>query len=103
MDKQKLEKIARELEKARQQAANLKLADIERLAIRLGRVKRPGRGGHLTYKGPLLGSRTLIIPNHPSRAIGRGLALKLLGDLEDDLGAWEAQLENAHEGGGYDL
>lgn len=93
MNKARLLKITADLEQARKQAANLKTADLERLALQLGRTKRPGGSGHLVFKSPGHGGRTLTIPNHPSKAIGKGLALKIIRDLEGDVDTWEQYLD----------
>lgn len=89
MTKEKLRRLGASLEKARQQAANLKVADIEKLALMAGRLKRPGGGGHLVYKCSFQRGPNLIIPNHPGKPIKRGLALELINCLEADIEIWE--------------
>jgi hypothetical protein len=81
----------------RQRVASLKTADIVALAEALERTRRPG-GIHLMYRSPLPGRRVLAITGHPSKAIGRGLALKMIRVLEDDIDAWRDDLRRRERG-----
>jgi len=97
MDKNKLQKISGELEKARRQVSNLKTADMVRLATSLERTLAAGKSGHLVYKSPLPGRTSLVITNHP-KPIKRGLALAQINFLEGDIEAWEELLDQAERG-----
>lgn len=80
------------IEDYRHRAADLKTGDIILLAKVLERSKRPG-GIHLMYESPLTARRVLAITGHPSKPIGKGLALKMVNILDGDADAWEADLD----------
>jgi hypothetical protein len=100
MTKEKLAKAREIIDDYRHRAADLKTDDIIALARVLERFRRPG-GIHLMYGSPLASRRVLAITGHPSRPIGKGLALKMIGILEEDADAWEegfARQDAEHKG-----
>lgn len=92
MTRDKLADIADLIDNYRNRASNLKTDDIIHLARLLERTRRK-TGVHLMYESPLPGQRVLPITGHPSKTIGRGLALKMINHLESDLDAWKSELE----------
>lgn len=89
MTKNKLARIQRSVDAIRSQIANVTCDDLEGLAERLGRTKRKGHGGsHHLYDSPLPGRRHVSIPCNPSSRVGKGLAEKILSELEPDIEAW---------------
>jgi hypothetical protein len=84
MTKSRVAKLLQEWEALRGQAGSLRSREIAAFAQKLGR-KRHNRGKEPTYVSTLLEWRHPIsIPNHPGD-MGKGLAIKILNDLRDDL------------------
>jgi len=45
------------------------------------------------YESPLAGRRTLAITGHPSKAVGKGLSIKMINILDGDVETWKAELD----------
>ena len=84
MTRSRVAKLLKEWESLRGQAGNLKSRDLSAFAKKLGR-KLNDRGKEPTYVSTLLEWRhPITIPNHPGN-LGKGLTIKILNDLRDDL------------------
>lgn len=93
MNEKKLAKIKREIDSARQGAANLKHRDLEKIAKMLGRVRSKDRTSEPTYKSTLLSDANVItIPDH-SKGVNKFTARNILNQLEEDVYRFEEENE----------
>jgi hypothetical protein len=93
MHRRRLEKIKREIARARR--ATLKAADLEGFARRLGRRKRKGKqGGEPMWDSELPDLYPLAIPHHGGRDIAPGTQRSILDQLEEDILAWEERIDD---------
>lgn len=92
MNKVKLRRLKKKLEKLRTRPANIKPEELINLAEALGR-ERSNRGKEPTYISALLPYRTpLSIPNHPG-SLNKFTAGSILDTLEQDIFDLEEMLE----------
>jgi predicted RNA binding protein YcfA (HicA-like mRNA interferase family) len=93
MNRKKLEKIQREVDKFRR--SSIKAADVERLARQLGRKRAKHKGGSEpmweNHEFPDL--RALSIPHHSNKDFKPGTKNSILDQLEEDILSWEERLE----------
>jgi hypothetical protein len=95
MNRTKLNKLRAQLDKMRRE--QLKAADLERLANKLGR-KKVVRGKEPTWESEFFRElRPLTIPHHGAKDLSIGVKRSVLNALEDDLLAWEAKLDDEEE------
>jgi hypothetical protein len=93
MDRQKLKRIRKDLDKLWNRTANIHSEELERAAMALGRSLFR-RGKEPNYVSDILPNRPPIsIPHHGSRALSRFTAESILNDLEDDFSALEEILK----------
>jgi hypothetical protein len=91
MNRQKLEKLRREIESLRNSIHNVRPDDLVSLAKSLGR-KKSKKGKHPTYESTLMPSRNpLSIPGHPT--IKPGTARSILDELDADADGISALLD----------
>jgi hypothetical protein len=83
MNQRKLAKLRRDLERLRQRGG-IKSRELESLAKRMGRERRPQQTGDPQWVNKEAGWRPLSIPSHPGD-MPRGTAGSVLNQLEDDL------------------
>jgi hypothetical protein len=92
MDRRKLDKIIRDLERCGRSAT--KLSELEDLARRLGRERRAKRRGEPMWDSTVFDHLDPIaIPGHPSRDVRPGTKTTILALLWDDVAAWEEVLQ----------
>ena len=93
MNRRALDKLKREL--LSQRRSQKKARDLESLARRLGR-KNVG-GTHPMWVSTVFPSlRPLSIPHHGGKDIPAGTRNSILDQLDDDIAAWEEEIEG-HE------
>lgn len=93
MTKNNLDKIKRELREMRKSPAGRTAKDLQKIAVKLGRVKDP-RGKEPNYvrkKDPSL-SPPLSIPGHTGD-LKIGTAISIIDALLDDVDEWSTYLE----------
>jgi hypothetical protein len=96
MNKKKIRKLRKRLETLRIRPGNIKARELIKLAQQLGRVPI-ARGKHPTYVSePFPRSNPISIPNHPG-AMKSVIAKNILDQLEQDVFAFEAKLEEEEE------
>lgn len=96
MDKAKLRREKRKLERLRQHPANIRAQELINLAEALGR-ERSNRGKEPTFISLLLpDSNPISIPNHPG-SLSRFTAGNILDALEQDIFNLEEMLESNGE------
>jgi hypothetical protein len=83
MTPKKLAKLRRELEGLRQRGG-IKSRELEGLAKRMGRVRRPQQTGDPQWVNEELNWRPLSIPSHPGD-MPRGTAGSVMNQLDEDL------------------
>jgi hypothetical protein len=95
MTRKKLDKLKRELAELRRSPQ--RATALERLAKGLGR-KLVKRGKHPMWESAEFTSLfPLAIPHHGGRDLAPGTKRSILDQLEDDVLAWEARLEDDEE------
>lgn len=87
MNSRKLAKLRRDLESLRR-SGGIKSRELESLAKRMGRERRPQQTGDPQWVNEELGWRPLSIPSHTGD-MPRGTAGSVLNALEEDLFALE--------------
>ncbi len=110
MNREKLEKIKRDIAAAKRKANTYR--DLERIALSLKR--KLARGAQSRGKEPAFISKAfpnanpITIPNHAGKTIPKGTAHSILRQLEEDIFRFEEALHkevnetNDTEGNGYD-
>jgi hypothetical protein len=97
MDAKKLARIRDDMAAARRKPQTQ--SDLAELATRLGRRRRTGRKGkHPTWITDLEGLFPLSIPDGKGRDLPPGTRNSVLNQLEDDVAAWEAILQENENG-----
>jgi hypothetical protein len=92
MNKRRMAKLRRELQKLRAGRYNLKTSQIVAFAGKVGRTRDTTRGKEPTYVSVLPELRPVSIPGHPT--INPFTAGSILDVLEHDLDKWEELLES---------
>ncbi len=92
MNQKRLAKLRRDLEGLRRRGG-IKSRELEGLAKRMGRERRPQRTGDPQWVNEELGWRPLTIPSHPGD-MPRGTAGSVLNSLEEDLFQLEERCGN---------
>jgi hypothetical protein len=92
MNRKRLNKLKRQLFQLRR--TSVRAADVEALAIELGRMKRKGkRSKEPTWVSTEFGNLfPLAIPHHGSRDLTIGTKNSILSQLELDIAEWEQRL-----------
>ena len=99
MNQRKLNKL--KAEKDRLWRGSHKAAEFESLASKLGR-KTENRGKEPTWVSAHFALRPLAIPHHGGKDLPIGTARSILGQLDDDIIAWEERLDSEGEDDGTD-
>lgn len=97
MNREKLFKIRKEIEKVRRQGG-VRASDLQRIARLVGR-RLATRGKEPNWVSDSLpSSRPISIPDHGGRDMRRGTVRSILNDLEGDVDSLEALLEDGDDG-----
>jgi hypothetical protein len=90
MDRRKLDKLQREIERMRR--ASVRASDVQSIARKLGR-QIVNRGKEPMWDNiELPGQPVLAIPSHGGKDLSPGVKNSVLDQLEDDILAWEERL-----------
>jgi hypothetical protein len=98
MKRKRLIKLRDELHGLRRAVANVRHADVRRVAEALGREEE-NRGKEPTFVSDWLSVKALTIPHHPG-TLSKRVALSVIDQLLDDIDEWFSRIEQ--EGVGDD-